>query len=94
MFSSREQRGGRKKGAAALALGAGAAGIAFLRRRRSAARNEPTGEVFAGTGHEPGAHSPVTDPAGQEPTPATQPDTESAPAKGGRQARETKESPE
>jgi hypothetical protein len=32
----------------ALALGAGAAGIAVLRRRRSAAGNEPTGEVLAG----------------------------------------------
>jgi hypothetical protein len=33
----------------ALALGAGAAGIAVLRRRRSAAGNEPIGQVLAGS---------------------------------------------
>jgi hypothetical protein len=59
LLSSRDKRGGSKKGPVALALGAGAAGIAVLRRRRSAARNEPTGEVLAGAERPEGEAPPA-----------------------------------
>ena len=59
LLSSPDKRGGSKKGPMAVALGAGAAGIAVLRRRRSAAGNEPTREVLAGAEHQKGEAAPA-----------------------------------
>jgi hypothetical protein len=53
LLSSPDKRGGSKKGPVALALGAGAAGIAVLRRRRSAGaerqKSEDTSPTASGT---------------------------------------------
>ena len=65
LLSSRDKRGGSKKGPMALALGAGAAGIAVLRRRKSAAGKEPIGEVRAGA-ERPTGEAPPADTGTRE----------------------------
>jgi hypothetical protein len=93
--SSRKQRGGSKKSRAALAVAAGAAGIAVVRRRRSAADNEPIGQVFAGADHETGAPTAaVAEAPAPEPATAREPEAEREPAKSGRRQSESKEAPE
>src|SRR5215216_2083169 len=47
-LSSRNGSGRSKKGPAALALAAGAAGLAVFKRRRSNAANEPIGQATPG----------------------------------------------
>jgi hypothetical protein len=75
-LSSREQHRRSKKGPAALALVAGAAGVAVVKRRRSAVANEPTGAALAGAEHDTGAQTARADRPGQEPPTAPEPDAQ------------------
>jgi hypothetical protein len=75
-LSSRQQDRRSKKGPAALALVAGAAGVAVVKRRRSAAANEPTGAALAGAEHNPGAQTARADRPAQEPPIAPEPDAQ------------------
>jgi hypothetical protein len=91
VLSSRQQRQRSTKGPAALALVAGAAGVAVVKRRRSAAANEPTGEVFAGAEHKTGAQTARADRPAQEPPTAPQPDAERESGASGGGSSESKE---
>jgi hypothetical protein len=84
-LSSRKPRSRSKKGLAALALAAGAGGLAVAKRRRSAAANEPLGQTFSAD-ERMGAQGGMADRSAEEPSTAHAPDAEgrNAASTGGR----------
>jgi hypothetical protein len=89
-LSSRKPRSRSKKGLAALALAAGAGGLAVAKRRRSAAANEPLGQTFSVDDERMGAQGGMADRSAEEPSTAHAPDAEgrNAASKGGRASKD------
>jgi len=81
LISPRNRGGRSKKGPVALALAAGAAGFAVLKRRRSAAANEPKGQAFVDDQRERSPQPAVTGGRADEPRTGQAKDAESDPAK-------------
>jgi hypothetical protein len=83
--SSRKPRSRSKKGLAALALAAGAGGLAVAKRRRSTAANEPLGQTFPVDDESIVAQGGVADRSAEEPSTAHAPDAQgsNAASKGG-----------
>jgi hypothetical protein len=81
LISSRNRGARSKKGPVALALTAGAAGLAVLKRRRSAAANEPKGQAFVDDQREPRPQAAVTRSGAGEPQTGQATGTGSDPAR-------------
>lgn len=90
-ISARMPRSRSKKGLAALALAAGAGGLAVAKRRRTAAANEPLGQTLSVDDEGIGARGNTADRSSGEPATAHAPDVEGSNASEGGRASEDKE---